>query len=196
MLLYLHFNRDIKELKLNECGLPIAFVVQRYECRRPAFYLQRITTASFRRIVWRRRYSESVILNFCFLWWKVSGENSWRWYELIHRHYLIRAILSTNYCFWTLQESELMNNLDLLLNILTPLDPEDLSNYHPFSKLSFVSKLLERAFQAQLLLYLTGSNMFPSVQSAFWQFFWQKLIYLHLQLYIEGKFHCWVYLIQ
>ena len=32
------------------------------------------------------------------------------------------------------------------------LDPDDLSNYRPISNLSFVSKLLERAVHAQLLL--------------------------------------------
>ena len=38
------------------------------------------------------------------------------------------------------------------------LDPDDLSNYRPISNLSFVSKLLERAVHAQLLLYLNDKN--------------------------------------
>ena len=51
------------------------------------------------------------------------------------------------------------------------LDPDDLSNYRPISNLSFVSKLLERAVHAQLLLYLNDNELLPSVQSAYRQFF-------------------------
>ena len=51
------------------------------------------------------------------------------------------------------------------------LDPDDLSNYRPISNLSFVSKLLERAVHAQLLLYLNDNEMLLSVQSAYRQFF-------------------------
>ena len=61
------------------------------------------------------------------------------------------------------------------------LDPDDLSNYpnhlkpisnqSPISNLSFVSKLLERAVHAQLLLYLNDNELLPSVQSAYRQFF-------------------------
>ena len=51
------------------------------------------------------------------------------------------------------------------------LDPDDLANYRPISNLSFVSKLLERAVHAQLLLYLNDNELLPSVQSAYRQFF-------------------------
>ena len=51
------------------------------------------------------------------------------------------------------------------------LDPDDLSNYRPISNLSFVSKPLERAVHAQLLLYLNDNELLPSVQSAYRQFF-------------------------
>ena len=58
------------------------------------------------------------------------------------------------------------------------LDPEELSNYRPISNLSFVSKLLEQAVHAQLLLYLNDNNLLPSVQSAYRQFFRRKLQFL------------------
>ena len=51
------------------------------------------------------------------------------------------------------------------------LDPDDLSNYRPISNLSFVSKLLEQAVHAQLLLYRNDNELLPSVQSAYRQFF-------------------------
>ena len=51
------------------------------------------------------------------------------------------------------------------------LNPDDLANYHPISNLSFVSKLLERAVHAQLLMYLYENELLPSVQSAYRQFF-------------------------
>ena len=57
------------------------------------------------------------------------------------------------------------------------LDPDDLSNYRPISNLSFVSKLLERAVHAQLLLYLNDNELLPSVQSAYRQFFRLKLLF-------------------
>ena len=41
----------------------------------------------------------------------------------------------------------------------------------PFQTLGFVSKLLERAVHAQLLLYLNDNDLLPSVQSAYRQFF-------------------------
>ena len=41
----------------------------------------------------------------------------------------------------------------------------------PSQNLSFVSKLLERAVHAQLLLYLNDNELLPSVQSAYRQFF-------------------------
>ena len=44
-------------------------------------------------------------------------------------------------------------------------------DYRPISNLSFVSKLLERAVHAQLLLYLNDNELLPSVQSAYRQFF-------------------------
>ena len=47
------------------------------------------------------------------------------------------------------------------------LDPDDLSNYRSISNLSFVSKLLERAVPAQLLLYLNDNELLPPVQSAY-----------------------------
>ena len=51
------------------------------------------------------------------------------------------------------------------------LNPDDLANYRPISNLSFVSKLLERAVHAQLLMYLNENELLPSVQSAYRQFF-------------------------
>ena len=51
------------------------------------------------------------------------------------------------------------------------LNPDDLANYRPISNLSFVSKLLERAVHAQLLMYLNENEVLPSVQSAYRQFF-------------------------
>ena len=51
------------------------------------------------------------------------------------------------------------------------LDPDDFSNYRPISNLSIVSKLLERAVHAQLLLHLNDNEWLPSVQSAYRQFF-------------------------
>ena len=57
------------------------------------------------------------------------------------------------------------------------LDPDDLYNYRPISNLSFVSKLLERAVHAQLLLYLNDNELLPSIQSAYWQFFRMKLLF-------------------
>ena len=57
------------------------------------------------------------------------------------------------------------------------LDPDDLSNYRPISILSLVSKLLERAVHAQLLLYLNDNELLPSVQSAYRQFFRPKLLF-------------------
>ena len=51
------------------------------------------------------------------------------------------------------------------------LDPDELSNYRPISNLSFVSKLLEQAVHAQLLLYLNDNELLPTVKSAYRQFF-------------------------
>ena len=51
------------------------------------------------------------------------------------------------------------------------LNPDDLANYRPILNLSFVSKLLERAVHAQLLMYLNENELLPSVQSAYRQFF-------------------------
>ena len=51
------------------------------------------------------------------------------------------------------------------------LNIDDLANYRPISDLSFVSKLLERAVHAQLLMYLNENELLPSVQSAYRQFF-------------------------
>ena len=51
------------------------------------------------------------------------------------------------------------------------LNPDNLANYRPISNLSFVSKLLERAVHAQLLMYLNENELLPSVQSAYRQFF-------------------------
>ena len=50
-------------------------------------------------------------------------------------------------------------------------NPDDLANYRPISNLGFVSKLLERAVHAQLLIYLNENELLPSVQSAYRQFF-------------------------
>ena len=47
------------------------------------------------------------------------------------------------------------------------LDPDDLANYRPISNLSFVSKLLERAVHAQMLIYLNDNELLPSGQSAY-----------------------------
>ena len=58
------------------------------------------------------------------------------------------------------------------------LDPDDLSKYPPISNLSFVSKLLERAVHAQLLLYLNDNELLPSVQSAYRQFFSTETVVL------------------
>ena len=54
------------------------------------------------------------------------------------------------------------------------LDPDDLSNYRPISNLGFVSKLLERAVHARLLLYLDDNELLPSVQLAYRQFFFDR----------------------
>ena len=43
------------------------------------------------------------------------------------------------------------------------LNPDDSANYRPISNLSFVSKLLERAVHAQLLMYLYENELLPSV---------------------------------
>ena len=51
------------------------------------------------------------------------------------------------------------------------LSPDDLANYRPITNLSFVSKLLERAVHAQLLMYLNENELLPSVHSAYRQFF-------------------------
>ena len=48
---------------------------------------------------------------------------------------------------------------------------DDLKNYRPISNLGFVSKLLERAVNTQLLMYLNENELLPSVQSAYRQFF-------------------------
>ena len=47
---------------------------------------------------------------------------------------------------------------------------------HVYIKM-FVSKLLERAVHAQLLLYLNDNELLPSVQSAYRQFFRPKLLF-------------------
>ena len=48
--------------------------------------------------------------------------------------------------------------------------------YRSISNLSFVSKLLERAVHAQLLMYLNENELLPSVQSAYRQFSQLKLL--------------------
>ena len=47
------------------------------------------------------------------------------------------------------------------------LDPDELSSYRPISNLSLLSKTLEMAVAAELNTYLTDSNLFSSLQSAY-----------------------------
>ena len=47
------------------------------------------------------------------------------------------------------------------------LDPDELSSYRPISNLPFLSKTLERIVAAELNTYLTDSNLFSSLQSAY-----------------------------
>ena len=47
------------------------------------------------------------------------------------------------------------------------LDPDELSSYRPISNLPFLSKTLERVVAAELNTYLTDSNLFSSLQSAY-----------------------------
>ena len=47
------------------------------------------------------------------------------------------------------------------------LDAEVFSNYRPISRLSFVSKLIERAVVSQIQNYLNEKNLYSSAQSAY-----------------------------
>ena len=47
------------------------------------------------------------------------------------------------------------------------LDQADAKSYRPISNLSVLSKLLERLTARQLLDYLSTSNLFPRLQSAY-----------------------------
>ena len=47
------------------------------------------------------------------------------------------------------------------------LDAEVFSNYRPISRLSFVSKLIERAVVSQIQNYLNENNLYSSAQSAY-----------------------------
>ena len=49
-------------------------------------------------------------------------------------------------------------------------DSTQKENYHPVSNLSFLSKLLERASQARLEVFLDSSDSTPMMQSAYHQF--------------------------
>src|SRR5208282_6107276 len=57
--------------------------------------------------------------------------------------------------------------------IVTPLlkksslDPGELKNYRPVSKLTFVSKIVEKLISEQLLEYLRVNNLMPRLQSAY-----------------------------
>ena len=46
-------------------------------------------------------------------------------------------------------------------------DPMDVKNYRPISNLTFMSKLVERLVNRQLVIYLEGSRLLPKFQSGF-----------------------------
>ena len=50
------------------------------------------------------------------------------------------------------------------------LDSTQKKNYRPVSNLSFLSKLLERAAQAKLEVFLDSSDLMPTMQSAYHRF--------------------------
>ncbi len=50
------------------------------------------------------------------------------------------------------------------------LDQHDLNNYRPMSKLSFISKVLEKVVYSQILSYLSTFNIFDTFQSGFREF--------------------------
>ena len=43
----------------------------------------------------------------------------------------------------------------------------DYKNYHPISNLSFMSKLIEKAAQTQLMIHFTEHNLLPKHQNAY-----------------------------
>ena len=52
----------------------------------------------------------------------------------------------------------------------TSMDKEDLDNFRPITKLSFLSKVIERSVARQTRHYLTVNNLYPKLQAAYQQF--------------------------
>ena len=50
------------------------------------------------------------------------------------------------------------------------MDKEDLDNFRPITKLSFLSKVIERSVARQTRHYLTVNNLYPKLQAAYQQF--------------------------
>ena len=54
----------------------------------------------------------------------------------------------------------------------------DYKNYHPISNLSFMSKLIEKAAQTQLMTHFTEQNLSPKHQNVYRKIYQQRLPYL------------------
>ena len=88
--------------------------------------------------------------------------------ETVHRRYFANYNQSSKYfttgryvCIW-------MENLNYKASLTKPnLDPV-LSNYHPVSNLSFLSKLLEKCAMDPLNEHCNLHNILPDYQSAYW----------------------------
>ncbi len=50
---------------------------------------------------------------------------------------------------------------------MASLDPSNLSNFRPISKLPFLSKILEKAVSIQLISYMNNNLIFEKFQSGF-----------------------------
>jgi len=71
---------------------------------------------------------------------------------------------------WSLEHDSVPSSFksaDITPLLKKDLDPADVKSYRPISKLSVISKLLERLVSLQLTKYLKDNNLLPDLQSVY-----------------------------